>query len=107
MIYLKIDIKIIWNQCKVASLSSNILIYCIKWYQINSNRGGSYIDSTDWIKTVALNHEEIKRDPQRIKKIKPFINKYNCKEINFSSEKNDWKKLEKNKVTIALNVFAC
>ena len=26
--------------------------------------------------TVALNHEKIK-DPQRIAKIKPFINKYN------------------------------
>ena len=27
--------------------------------------------------TVALNYEEIKKDPQRITKIKPFINKYN------------------------------
>ena len=27
--------------------------------------------------TVALNHEQIKRDPQRISRIKPFINKYN------------------------------
>ena len=27
--------------------------------------------------TVALNHEEIKKDLQRITKIKPFINKYN------------------------------
>ena len=28
--------------------------------------------------TVALNHEEIKEDPQKITKIKSFINKYNC-----------------------------
>ena len=27
--------------------------------------------------TVALNHEEIKKDPQRITKIKPFIDQYN------------------------------
>ena len=27
--------------------------------------------------TVALNHEEIKEDPQGITKIKPFINKCN------------------------------
>ena len=26
-------------------------------------------------------------------------------EINFSSEKDDWKNIEKNNVTIALNVF--
>ena len=61
-----------------------------------------YIDSPDWIKnkkkqqyilsvkrdneyfqyavTVALNYEEVENDPQRITKIKPFINKYNWEE---------------------------
>ena len=52
-----------------------------------------------------LNHEEIKKDWQRITKIKPFINKYNWKGINFPSEKDDWKKIKKNNVTIALNVL--
>ena len=33
--------------------------------------------------TVALNHEQIKKDPQRITKIKSFINQYNWKEIDF------------------------
>ena len=33
------------------------------------------------------------------------MNKYNWKRINFSSEKGDWKKIEENNVTIALNVF--
>ena len=27
--------------------------------------------------TVALNYEQIKKDPQRISKIKPFIDQYN------------------------------
>ena len=44
--------------------------------------------------TVALNHEEIKNDPQRIRKIKPFIKKYNREGINFLSEKHDRKKYE-------------
>ena len=26
--------------------------------------------------TVALNHEQVKKDPQRITKVKPFIDKY-------------------------------
>ena len=52
-----------------------------------------------------LNHEEIKKDTQRITKIKPFINKYNWEGINFPSQKDNWKKVEKNNVTIALNVF--
>ena len=71
-----------------------------KSHKINPNRGGSYIDSPDWIKkktttinpinkrdnkcfqyavTVALNYEII----QRITKIKPFINKYNWERIYF------------------------
>ena len=46
-----------------------------------------------YAETVALNHKEIKKDPQRITKIKPFINKYNWEGINFASEKYDWKNL--------------
>ena len=46
-----------------------------------------------------------KKDLQRITRIKSFINKYNWKGINFPSEKDDWKKLEKNNVTIALTVL--
>ena len=38
-------------------------------------------------------------------KIKPFIDKDNWKVINYPSEKGDWKKLEKNKLTVALNVL--
>ena len=65
------------------------------------NSDGLYVDSPKWIKnkkakinainrkdrkcfqyvvTIALNHEEIKKDPQRITEMKPFINKYNWKE---------------------------
>ena len=55
--------------------------------------------------TSLLNHVEIKKDPQRITKIKPFINKYNWEGINFPSEKDDWKKFEKNNVTVAINVL--
>ena len=62
-----------------------------KCHKINLNHGGSYIDSPDWIKnkkvtinpinkednkcfqytvTVTLNYEKIKKDAQRIRKIK-------------------------------------
>ena len=46
-----------------------------------------------------------KKDPQKLKKIKPFINKHNWQGINYSSEKDDWKKIKKNNLTIALNVL--
>ena len=55
--------------------------------------------------TVALNHEEIKKYLQRIIKIKPFIDKYNCEGVNYTSERDDWEKCEKNNPMIALKVF--
>ena len=40
-----------------------------------------------------------------MKKIKPFINKYNWDGKNYPSEKDDWKKFEKNNIAIPLNVL--
>ena len=51
---------------------------------------------------MALNHEEIKKYPQRITKYKPFINKYNWEGINFPSAKDDSRKFQKIVVKIAL-----
>ena len=97
-----------------------------KCHKIKLNRGGSYIDSRDWIKnkkatinpinkkvskcfqyaiTVGLNYEEIGKHAERITKIKHFINKYNWEAINYPSEIDDWNRFEKNNVKIALNVF--
>ena len=96
-----------------------------KLHKISLNRSESYIDPPDWIKnkkatlnpknkdnecfkyaiTVVLNHEEIKKDPQRISKIKSFINKYNWKDIEFPSHPKDWKKIEQNDKTIAHNIL--
>ena len=96
-------------------------------HKLNLNCGGSYIDSPDWIKnkketinpiknpnnkshfqysvTVVVNYEKIRKEPQRITKIKPFINKYSYYEINYPSEKDNWKIFEQKNVTIALNVL--
>ena len=42
--------------------------------------------------TITLNHVEIKKDPQRITKIKSFINRYNWEGINIPSGDDDWEK---------------
>ena len=53
------------------------------------------LDSPSWIKIKksTINHINkkggIKNDPQRIAKIKPFIDKYKWEEIYFSSEEDD------------------
>ena len=87
-----------------------------KCHKINPNRGGSCIDSPDWINnkkatinpinkkdnksfqyavTVALNYDKIKKDPQKITKIKTFIYKYKWEGKFFPSEEDDWKNLRK------------
>ena len=100
----------------------NFLYY--DFNKINFNKGGSDIDSPKWLKdkkstinpkknddkcfhyavTLALNLDKIKKDPQRISKIKPFIDQYNWKEIDFPSMSKDWRKLEFNN-EIALNIL--
>ena len=50
--------------------------------------------------TVALNYKQIKRDPQRITKFNPITNRCNWEGINYPSEKDDWKKIEKSNLTI-------
>ena len=77
-------------------------------------RGGSYIDSPEWLKTkkatinlknnddnyfqysltVALNYKQIKIHPEKISKVKPFTDQYNWKEIGFPSQSKDWKNFE-------------
>ena len=46
-----------------------------------------------------------RKNPERITKIKPFINKYNWGGTAFPSEKDDWQRFEKNNLTIALNLL--
>ena len=108
---------------ELAFDSVNSLYY--KLYKISLNRGGSYTDSPKWLKnkkatinpknnedeffqyaiTVTLHHVQIKKDPQRITKIKPFTGQYNWKEIDFPSNKKDWKKFELSNKSIAINIF--
>ena len=92
--------------------STDLLYYHLQ--KIGLKRGGSYIYSPEWLKhkkatinpknnddncfqyalTVSLNHKQIKSHPERISKIKPFIDQYNWKEIDFPSHSKDSKKFE-------------
>ena len=52
--------------------------------------------------TVALNYGEIKSHSEIVLNVKPFINKYNWKRINYLSKIDDWKTHEKNNPTMLL-----
>ena len=54
---------------------------------------------------MSLNHEQIKSHPERISNIKPFIEQYNWKEIDFPSHINNWKTFESNNKSIAFNIL--
>ena len=89
--------------------------------KISISKGGSYIDSPKWLKdkksainpknndfkcfqypvTLALN---LDKNPERISKIKPFIEEYNWKDIDFPSTSKGWKKFELNN-EVALNIL--
>ena len=97
------------NERKLFFLDS-VQILNYKCHEINFKRGGSYIDSPEWIKkkratinpkneddkcyqyavTVALNYGEIESHPEIASNIKPFIKKYNWNRI-----KDDWKTFKK------------
>ena len=54
----------------------------------------------------SLDYQTIKTHPEIISKLKSYINQYNWKDINFPSDKEDWKKFEHNNKEIALNVLS-
>ena len=53
----------------------------------------------------ALNYLTIETHPQRISKLKPYINNYNWEGIDFPAGPKEWGKFERNNKTIALNVL--
>ena len=98
------------------------------YYDLNKvslSRGGSDIDSSEWLKNkkatinpennndkcfqyalaVALNYKQIKSDPERKSNIKPFIDEYDWKEIDFLTSFNSWKKFESTNESIAINIL--
>ena len=82
--------------------SVQLLYY--KCHKINFKRSGSF-SCFQYGTTMAFNFEEIKKDPQIVSNIKPFINDYNLEGISHPSKIEDWKRFEKNNLTIALNIL--
>ena len=112
--------KILRNGSNFVFESVKILYYHI--HKINLKRGKSYIKSLKSILnrratinpknkdnkrfqyaiTTAMNHQKIE---ERISNIKPFIDQYNWKGIDFPAGIKEWKKFEQNNKEIALNIL--
>ena len=75
------------------------------------------LNSSEWLRSKkesitnenalndSLDYQWIKKGPQKISKLKPYINQYNLKDIEFPSDKEDWKMFEQNNKEIALNIL--
>ena len=53
----------------------------------------------------ALNYQSIKANPEKISKLKPYLNKYNSEGIEFPAGPKDWIKFEQNNKSVALNIL--
>ena len=101
----------------------NYLYYDLN--KVSISKGGSYIESPKWLKdkkaiinkknedfkcfqyatTLALNFDKISSHPERVSKVKSFIDNCNWNKINFPSNRNDWNRFEVNNKDIALNIL--
>ena len=83
------------------------------FHKVDLKRSGSYTETPEWMQnkgatincpndddicfqyaiTIALNYDEIGNHHQRVNEVKPFIDQYNWKDINFPSHVGDWKKI--------------
>ena len=107
-----------------------MLVFYYKLLKISVNRGDSYIDSPKWLKNkkaamnlkntkdnkcfqqataAALIYQQTNNHPEEIYNIRPFIDTYNWKDVNFPSHKEHWNTFEKknNKKTDQLVLIFC
>ena len=95
-------------------------------HKTSLKRGSSYVMSPEWLANkkaiinpknyacsvcfaysviVALNYQNIRNHPERIRSIIPFIDQYNWEDIDFPAGIKDWKKFEQNDKIIAINIL--
>ena len=101
------------NQVILLMISNSYYVAIKKMSELNSlgwlrgkkepiiNNDNSFQSALD----DALNYQTIKTNPERISKLKPYINKHNWKGIEFLAGPKDWIKFEQINKTIALNIL--
>ena len=97
----------------------------IDFHKLELTRGSSHIELLDWIATkkavinpknedeecfkyavvAALHHEVISDHPERVSKLRPFVERYNWEGLEFPMALNKISKFEKRNLEIAVNVL--
>ena len=58
-----------------------------------------------YIIIASLNPRKIDSHPERISKLKLYVNDYNWHGLEFPVQPSDWRKFEGNNISIALNIL--
>ena len=93
------------NNCYYFAVKNLSELYSLGWLR---SKKEAIINGDNCFQNAlndALNYQNIEKDLQRITKISPYISKYNWEGIEFPVGSKDWKKLEQNNKTIALNIL--
>ena len=93
------------NNCYYFAVTNLSELNSLGWLQGEKeaiiNNDNSFQNALD----DALNYEIIETHPQRISKLKPYINKYNWEGIKFPAGPEEWIEFERNNNAIALNIL--
>ena len=89
--------------CAIKNLSE---VNSLGWLQgkkeaIINNNNNNFQNALDDV----LNYQTIETHPERISKLKPYIDEYNWEGINFPAGSKEWQKFEQNNDTIAFNIL--
>ena len=99
------------NNCYYFAIKKLSGLNSLGWLQgkketiINNNNNNNYNNDFKNALDDVLDYQTIKKHPKRISKLKPYVNKYNWKGIEFPSGSKEWQKLEQNNKIIALNIL--
>ena len=81
------------NNCYYLAIKNLAKLYSLAWLRSKNqpiiNDDNIFQNALD----DALNYQNIEKHPQRISKLKPYINKYNWVGIEFPAGPKDWKNL--------------
>ena len=87
------------------AVKSKLELYSSEWLRSKTQ---SITNADNYLQDAlndSLDYQRIKKIPQEMSKLKPYINQYNWKGITFPSDKEDWNKFEQNNKEIALNIL--
>ena len=83
------------KKCYYFAVKNELELYSSEWLK---NKKAAIVNDDNCFQNAvndALNYQKIKKDPEVISNIKPFINQYNWKRIEFQSNQKSRKSLKK------------